>query len=45
MVVLGKNIQKEEMTKNNKEAAKNTFKKNNGLFEFALCNFVNFSMK
>lgn len=31
IVVLGKNIQKEEITKNNNDIPKNTFRKNNGL--------------
>ena len=45
IVVLGKNIQKEETTKKNSDNPKNTFKKNNGSFVDALCNLVSLSTK
>lgn len=45
IVVFGKNIQKEETTKNNNDNPKNTFKKNNGSLVDALCNLVSFSTK
>lgn len=43
IVVLGKNIQKEEIEKNNNESPKNIFNQNNGLSVDALCNLVNLS--
>jgi hypothetical protein len=36
MVVFGRNIQKAEITKNNNDKAKKTFRKNRGLFVSAL---------
>ena len=44
-VVFGRNVQKEETTKNNSDNPKNTLRKNNGFFVSALCNRVSFSTK
>jgi len=45
MVVLGINIQKDDMTKKSSEIPKKTFKKNNGFLVLALCKLVSFCTK
>jgi hypothetical protein len=45
IVVFGKNIQKADITKNNSDTPKKTFRKNNGCPLLALCNSVSFYRK
>ena len=44
MLVLGRNIQKEEITKKKRDTPKNTFRKKSGSPVLALCRWVSFSM-
>ncbi len=45
MVVFGKNIQNADITKNNNDNEKKTFRKNKGLSVSALCSLVSLSIK